>query len=120
MTVVLVADDDQQLREIHELWLDQQDDWSVRTAPDGEEALAQMDERIDIVLLDRRMPRLSGDEAARTICSTYPDCVIVMVSAFEPDSNVADVDYDRYITKPTDRTSLLDAVRTELNQSQAA
>ena len=57
--VVLVVDDDEDLADTCEYWL--RDDYDVRVAYGGEDALNQIDETGDVVLLDRRMPKLSGD-----------------------------------------------------------
>jgi CheY-like chemotaxis protein len=38
------------------------EEYEVRTATGGPEALDLVDEEVDVALLDRRMPRMSGDE----------------------------------------------------------
>jgi CheY-like chemotaxis protein len=61
MPVVLVVDDDEDLAETCEYWLEA-GQYEARVANSGEEALKVVDETVDVVLLDRRMPTLSGDE----------------------------------------------------------
>lgn len=56
-------------------------------AADGEEGLACWREyRPDIVLLDNRMPRLSGLEVAERILSEAPEQTIVLFSAYLDDA----------------------------------
>jgi len=56
-------------------------------ASDGRDALAQIDtEDPDVVILDQRMPGLSGIETAKKILSRRPDQGIVLCSAYlDPD-----------------------------------
>jgi CheY-like chemotaxis protein len=57
---------------------------SVGEAASGEEGLDAV-ERLapELVLLDVRMPGLSGVEVARRIVSTHPDVVVVLISMEE-------------------------------------
>lgn len=59
-------------------------------AADGEEGLARWrEDRPDIVLLDNRMPRLSGIEVAERILAEAPDQTIVLFSAYLDDATRA-------------------------------
>lgn len=113
MTTVLVAEDDEELLEMYDLWFDRLPDLSVRTATDGREALDLLDDAVDVAVLDRGMPETSGGEVARTIESTYPGCSVIVVSAYRPDDHIEEDDYDHYLTKPIRRDELLDAVERE-------
>lgn len=117
MTTVLLADDDEELRQVYAIWLDGLDGVAVRTADDGAAALEAFDEAVDLAVLDRRMPGATGDEVAREIRESDTDCTIVIASAFEPDGNLPAEDYDRYLSKPIsqdDLTAQVDAVRSEV------
>jgi DNA-binding NtrC family response regulator len=51
-------------------------------AKDGAEALAKLERaRFDLVLLDQRMPGLSGLEVLRTIKKKHPEIDVIMVTA---------------------------------------
>ncbi|MDX1748088.1 MAG: response regulator, partial [Halobacteriales archaeon] len=58
--VVLIVDDEPEIVDLYNRRL--KGTYAVRTAYGGTEALEEADESVDIVLLDRRMPDLSGDD----------------------------------------------------------
>ena len=100
---VLVVEDEQALVELYVRWLE---DYEVRTAGGGEEALEEFDEDVDVVLLDRLMPGMSGDEVLREVRSRSGDCKVAMVTAVEPDFDVVTMGFDDYLTKPIERETL--------------
>jgi DNA-binding response OmpR family regulator len=102
---VLIADDDASiLRALR--FLMQREGHDVRTAADGEQALAEIEKkRPDVVLLDLMMPKGNGYEVCRTLRAnrSYDDVRIVMLTAKgrEADQRVGmDLGADAYITKP--------------------
>ncbi|MFB6170496.1 MAG: HalX domain-containing protein [Haloarculaceae archaeon] len=107
--MVLLADDEEPLLELYSVWLD---DYDVRTAASGEEVLEQLDDAVSVVLLDRRMHGLNGDEALETIRDRGLDCRVAIVSAVEPDVDDATLGFDEYVVKPTTRTELTEVVET--------
>jgi DNA-binding response OmpR family regulator len=106
--VVLVVDDDEAVVEAYGLWL--REECEVREAYDGKEALAEMDEAVDVVLLDRRMPATSGDEALERIREQGYDCRVSMVTAVDPDLDIVEMGFDDYVVKPAGREDLLAVV----------
>jgi DNA-binding response OmpR family regulator len=106
--VVLVVDDEQPVLEFYASCLE--DDYRVRTAADGESALVELDPVVDVVLLDRRMPGLSGDDVLEHITDWHADCRVAMVTAVDPDASVVELPFDDYLTKPVSRDELLDTV----------
>lgn len=97
-SVVLIVDDEPQLAELFAAWLE--DDWDVRTAHSGEEALERMDEDVAVVLLDRRMPGKSGDDVLDSIREQGYDCRVIMVTAVDPDFDIIEMGFDDYLVKP--------------------
>jgi CheY-like chemotaxis protein len=103
---VLVVDDDPQVAGLYAEWLG--DDYRVTTADGGEaalEAIAELD-RVDVVLLDRRMPDLSGDLVLVLLRDRGINCPVAMVAAVEPDRDVVALGFDDYLTKPATRAEL--------------
>jgi two-component system response regulator AdeR len=106
--LVLVVEDEADLADLYAAWLG--DSYRVRTAYGGREALESLDSKIDVVLLDRRMPGLSGDEVLDAIQERGIDCQVAMVTAVEPDFDVLGMGFDDYLVKPVAREELLDTV----------
>lgn len=105
---VLVVDDERRFVEAHRRWL--QDRYEVRTATDGDEALETVDETVDVVLLDRRMPTLSGLDVLEAIRDRGLDCVVVVVSSVKPDIEIIQEEFDDYLVKPTDQETLIELI----------
>ena len=83
-------------------------------ARDGEEAVAlARSERPDVALLDVKMPRLDGIEAARRILDERP-IPIVMVTAYGEEelvSRAVEAGVFGYLVKPFKEADLLPAIR---------
>jgi poly-beta-hydroxybutyrate-responsive repressor len=78
---VLVVDDDDDVR--HTLWvLLEQRGWQVEDAPDGETSLARWDESHDAVVMDFRMPGMSGIEASQRLREEGYEGPILLYSAY--------------------------------------
>jgi len=105
---VLVVDDEARLADLFAAWL--QTDWVVETAYDGEEALEKMADSVEVVLLDRRMPGLSGDEVLEQIRDQGYDSRVVMVTAVDPDFDIIEMGFDDYLVKPVSKDELVDMV----------
>ena len=112
---VLVVDDEARLADLFAAWIGMER--SVETAYDGEQALEAMDDSVEIVLLDRRMPGLSGDEVLQEIRSVGYDCRVVMVTAVDPDFDIIEMGFDDYLVKPVSKDELLEMVESVTNRS---
>ncbi|PSQ17461.1 response regulator [Halobacteriales archaeon QS_8_69_26] len=109
---ILIVDDETEVADLYTVHLD--DLYEVRTAYGGEAALEAVDGSVDVVLLDRRMPDISGDEVLERIRERGLDCRVVVVTAIEPDFDIVDMEFDDYLTKPVDRSTLQDVVERQL------
>ena len=115
---VLVVEDEQALIELYVRWLE--GEYDVRTAGGGEEALEQFEESVDVVLLDRLMPGMSGDEVLEAVRERSADCKVMMVTAVEPDFDVIRMGFDDYLTKPVERDTLFETIERLLSRSEYA
>jgi len=109
--LVLVVEDEPDLADLYAAWLD--DEYRVRTAYGGQEALDQLDEVGDdvaAILLDRRMPGLSGDEVLSAVRERGIDCRVAMVTAVEPDFDILKMGFDDYLVKPVTSDTLKEMV----------
>ncbi|WP_181684590.1 response regulator [Halorhabdus salina] len=114
--VVLIVEDEPDVAETYNLWL--QDQYEVRMAGDGTEALELLDDDVDVVLLDRMMPGLSGDEVLKRIRDSNSDCRVAMVTAVEPDFDILEMGFDSYLTKPIRSDELHETVSNLLERSE--
>ena len=101
---VLIVEDETDLADLYAIYLS--DIYEVQTANDGETALELVDEGTDIVLLDRRMPDMTGDEVLAEIRARGIDCRVAMITAVEPDLDIVEMPFDDYLVKPVTRDDL--------------
>ncbi|PSQ04966.1 DNA-binding protein [Halobacteriales archaeon QS_6_71_20] len=101
---VLIVEDEADVRE---LYVDQlSTDYEVATARTGEEALALVDDAVDVVLLDRRLPGLHGDDTLRRIRESGVDVRVAVVTAVTAGLDVVGLPIDAYLRKPVDAGEL--------------
>jgi DNA-binding response OmpR family regulator len=105
---VLVVEDEDHLAELYTDYLS--DDHEVRTAYGGIEAMEMLSNDIDVVLLDRRMPVVSGNEVLADIEEQGLQCRVAMVTAVDPDFDIIDMGCDDYLVKPVTKEELRDVV----------
>ena len=110
--LVLVVEDERDLADLYATWL--RDEYRVRVAYGGREAIEELDEEVDIALLDRRMPDLSGDETLEAIRDRGIECRVAMVTAVEPDFDIVAMGFDDYLVKPVSRDDLKETVQNLL------
>lgn len=105
---VLVVDDDRDAADLITRYI--ADDYDVETVYSGQDALDTVDSSVDVVLLDRRMPDVSGDEVLEAIREREIDCRVVMITAVEASLEIIDLPFDDYLAKPVSRAIVQDAV----------
>jgi DNA-binding response OmpR family regulator len=115
---ILVVDDEARLADLFAAWI--QGEYSVETAYDGETALERMTDAVEVVLLDRRMPGLSGDEVLERIRDRGFDCRVVMVTAVDPDFDIIEMGFDDYLVKPVSKDDLLEIIEKVRTRSEYA
>lgn len=113
---VLIVDDERDVADAYAVQL--QKDYETRVAYGGEEALETVDEDVDVVLLDRRMPGTSGDQVLERIRDRELDCVVIMVTAVDPDFDIVDMPFEDYLCKPVGRDEIVDVIETQLSATE--
>ncbi|MFB6253245.1 MAG: response regulator transcription factor, partial [Halobacteriaceae archaeon] len=105
---VLIVDDENDIVEIFALGL--KDEYNVIKAYSGQEALDKISNDVDVVLLDRRMPEMTGKEVLSEIRERELNVRVAMVTAVDPDFDITEMGFDTYIQKPVDTDELKDVV----------
>lgn len=108
--MVLVAEDDDAFRNTICRWSAVDDCWDVQAVRTGRAALESVDEDVDVLVADRRMPELSGPELVDRLDETAFDGDVLIVSAYEADADLNETDVDGYVTKPLSRRAYVDAL----------
>ena len=120
---ILIVDDDDFLRE--SLTDDLCDDYEVYAASSGEEALKVLADlqRLDLILLDVKMPGMSGYELHERIkdmpvCHEVP--VIYLTGLTHPDEEVKGLESGAadYLTKPCEQTVLFARVKSRMRAAK--
>lgn len=106
---VLIVDDEPAVADGWAAWLE--DRYRVETAYDGHEALSAASAvDPDVVLLDRRMPGLSGAEVLCRLKDRPEAARVAMLTAVQPDGDVLAMPFDDYLLKPVDPDELRSTV----------
>jgi DNA-binding response OmpR family regulator len=113
---VLVVDDEPDVADAYAAQL--QTEYIVSTAYGGTEALDRIDDSIDVVLLDRRMPDISGDEVLEKIRERDLHVRVAMVTAVDPDFDIIEMPFDDYVIKPVSREDLFETIKRLLTCSE--
>jgi DNA-binding response OmpR family regulator len=104
-TLILAADDDEDIRELVRFRLERAG-YEIATAADGEEALLLARERLPaLIILDHRMPKMTGIEVIRTLRGEEATAriPIILLTASVQEASVSEgfaAGADDYIKKP--------------------
>src|SRR6056297_687049 len=101
---ILVVDDDVDVAETYASQLE--GEYDVETVYSGPAALEALSPSVDIVLLDRRVPRLSGCEVLEAIRERGLETRVAMVTGEEADFDIIEMPFDDYVQKPVTEGAL--------------
>lgn len=117
---LLIADDDNEIRELLEFDLSHSG-YEVDSAKDGEEALQKaLTGNYDLILLDVMMPKMNGFDVCKNIRASKPEVPILMLTAkgtITDKTQGFDSGADDYIVKPFDIQEVLLRVRALVRRS---
>lgn len=122
-TILVVDDDEFNLKLLKKMLAIE--GHAVRTAADGEEALASVAEQLpDLVLLDVMMPGIDGFEVARRLKADFRtrSIPIIMITALEDDESRLkglEAGAEEFLTKPVNRAELQMRVKSLLKMKDA-
>jgi two-component system response regulator MprA len=122
LSSVLVVDDDRQLVGMIALLLGQEE-YEIMTAYDGETALRRhAEDSPDLVILDRNLPKLSGEEVCRRIRAVSSTPILMLTGERGPDerAKLLDLGADDYLEKPFSKRELASRVRALLRRAAPA
>ncbi len=113
MSRILIVDDEPTILDLLQRFLVSKGH-EVRTAADGLEALQKVqDEQPDLVLLDIRMPRMSGLDVLRHLRESHPRVRVIMVSGLTDEElrhTALDLGALDYLTKPVSFRALANRI----------
>ncbi len=114
---VILADDHDMVRQGIRRFLEEAGDISVvAEAEDGAEAIRLTEaHRPDVVVLDIRMPKMTGVEAARRIKELFPAMRVLALTAYDDDPYIfalLQAGADGYVLKTASADELIQAVHT--------
>jgi DNA-binding response OmpR family regulator len=115
---ILLVDDDAALLEVMTIVLSSEG-YRVVTATDGAEALREVERnRLDLVVLDVMLPRISGFEVLKKIREKSDVPVVMLTAKGQSVDKVVGLELgaDDYITKPFDTKELLARIRAILRR----
>ena len=92
MVKIMIADDQQLIRESLKIILDSDPDFEVvKVVGSGQEVLdALKTESIDIILMDVRMPNMSGVDCTRLVKKKYTNIKVIILTTFDDDEYIYD------------------------------
>ena len=92
MVKIMIADDQQLIRESLKIILDSNPDFEVvKVVGSGQEVLESLKtESIDIILMDVRMPNMSGVDCTRIVKKEYPNIKVIILTTFDDDEYIYD------------------------------
>ena len=113
---IIIVDDHQIVREGLKTILQDDPDFEVVAESGSAEGLAALVRRTrpDVVLLDARLPGVSGAEACRQLVAANPDIAVLMVSSYTDDRLVEEcirAGAKGYLIKDIQRLSLKESIR---------
>lgn len=120
-TRILVIEDDADVRALLRMILED-DDFDVFEAGDGESGLAMADDSIDLVLLDIKLPDVSGFEVCRRLRAQSGVPIVMVTAQIDSFDMVAGLSAgaDDYVTKPFVPKVLIARIRALMRRVQSS
>lgn len=117
MIHVMIADDQDLIRESLKIVLDQNTDMEVTGVAENGRQLLEMlkEQQPDVILMDIRMPELDGVQTTKAVKELYPQVRIIILTTFDDDEyvyNALQYGASGYQLKGVSVSDLTNAIRT--------
>ena len=117
MIKVLIADDQELIRQSLQIVLISKDDIEVcDVSADGQEVIRSIrKEKPDVILMDIRMPKMDGVQCTKIIKENYPQIKIIILTTFDDDEyvyNALKFGASGYLLKGVSMDELENAIKT--------
>ena len=118
---ILVADDEQGIRELLELELGLQG-YAIETVTNGQEAIDKIKkEKFDLVLCDIKMPKATGIQVLKEARKYNPDMRVIMMTGYGEEANYNDsmrFGASGFISKPFHIDEVVASVEKAINSTK--
>lgn len=120
MIKILIADDQELIRDSLKIVLDMNNDMEVvGVAENGRKVLEQLKKNLpNVILMDIRMPELDGVQCTKSVKEKFPDMKIIILTTFDDDEYVyyaLKYGASGYLLKGCSVQELTEAIHTVMN-----
>ena len=113
---VFIIDDEEEMIVLLEDYLSNH--YTVESETSAARALQKIDGTVDVVLLDRKMPELSGEETLGLLREEGFDVQVAMITGVKPTEEIVEMPFDDYMVKPVEEPEVLGLVDTLMTRKQ--
>lgn len=106
---VLIVEDEPELADIFSIWLSE--DFAVETVTNGEAGLEKLDPNLDVIVLDWRIPDVSGEEILSEMRTAGLDASVAVITGADPEVIDVDDGVDVVLRKPIRSQELVGAIQ---------
>jgi DNA-binding response OmpR family regulator len=112
---VLIVEDERMVADVISEYFSRS--YDVHHFRTGEQVLERYTDDTDLLIVDRKLEGMSGDDVVDRIRKQYGQELILCVSGVEPDDDISDLEVDDYMHKPVEEDEM--KTRLELLMSRA-
>jgi PAS domain S-box-containing protein len=119
-TILVAEDEEVNFLYLEVLFQKLKNNYTVRRAKTGEEAIREfeLDDNIDLILMDIKMPGMDGLEATKEIRKLNPDIPIIAQTAYsriEDKEKALEAGCNDFLSKPISQKTFIDTLNIYLN-----
>lgn len=118
--IILIVDDEKDSLEFLRILLEKEG-YNIYTASSGEEALSKTHQKLDLILMDIRMPKLDGVQVCKQLKENieYHNIPIILYSALLTEEHIEEgrkAGADAMLKKPFELKALIEVIKRKLGQ----